>query len=221
MIRLDSHEMQLVEVTPPAKPAEPATVCSNPVQGELPLEGETIQKRPEVVEALTYKMRSSFVNHNVYITLGWVIQGGVKRPIEIFFNTKDLTRSQEYVMLTRLISALFRRCGDPSFILEELRGIQDPNGGRFREGRYVQSLYAEVAEVIERFFYDVGIMQPKVGEYAAEEGEKVVSIEFGGNTPRPEINAEFKICPDCQQKTLKMENGCDSCMACGYSKCDK
>ena len=45
------------------------------------------------------------------------------------------------------------------FILEELQGIFDPNGGSFKEGKYYHSFYAEIADVIERFFYDVDILE--------------------------------------------------------------
>ena len=108
--------------------------------------------RPEVVDAKVYKVRSAFVKNSVFITLSYIITDLGRRPIEIFINSKDLNRSAEYVVLTRLISAIFRRATDPMFILEELHGIQDPNGGSFKDGRYYHSFYAEVAHVIERFF---------------------------------------------------------------------
>jgi ribonucleoside-diphosphate reductase alpha chain len=260
-------------VAPPPVAAAPAPVAApaggppppEPTQGVLALRGDEILERPDVVEARVYRLRSGFVRHNVYITLGWVEQGGQRRPMEIFFNSKDLTRSPEYAILTRLISALFRKSADPAFILEELRGIHDPAGGVYKNGRYMLSFYAEVAEVIERFFYDVGILRPQVADYAdpqraiapaaveIPEGpgvgstvslEKSVAfpeegMEMGqpgfpaaprrGRDPQPadlaqahaEANAQFKICPECSQRTLKLENGCDSCLSCGYSKCDK
>ena len=117
----------------------------------------SVMTRPEVVDAKVYKLKSAFVKKSVFITLSYTQENGQKRPIEIFINSKDLSRSHEYVMLTRLISAVFRRDEDVMFILEELQGILDPEGGRFKEGNYYQSLYAEIAEVIENFFYDVGI----------------------------------------------------------------
>jgi len=270
-------------------------------QGELGLEGEQIQVRPDVVNAMVYRLRSGFVKHNVYITLGWIEQGGRPRPVEIFFNSKDLTRNPEYAILTRLISAIFRKESDSAFILEELRGIHDPNGGVFKNGRYMHSFYAEVADVIERFFYDVGILEPRMGNYvggkapaqapvsagdpagvprasagsassggcgasgspgkpsvtqagadrpqarqadvsqatagAAEAAETALTMLAasraggaekgqldlaGGERPEllQEINQQFKICPDCQERSLKMEAGCDVCVACGYSRCD-
>ena len=177
------------------------------------------------------KNKSAFVKNSVFITLSYIITDLGRRPIEIFINSKDLNRSAEYVVLTRLISAIFRRATDPMFILEELHGIQDPNGGSFKDGRYYHSFYAEVAHVIERFFYDVGILEKK-----EDEAEKDITVPVS-HKPEPQIfktvideqsnqkkeiiNENFRICPSCNQKGLKTENGCDVCIVCGYSKCDK
>ena len=117
--------------------------------------------RPKVVDAKVYKVKSAFVKNSVFITLSFINTDDGRKPIEIFINSKDLNRAPEYVVLTRLISAIFRRATDPMFILEELHGIHDPNGGSFKEGKYYHSFYAEVAETIECFFYDVGIIKKK------------------------------------------------------------
>ena len=174
--------------------------------------------RPDVVDAKVYKLKSAFIKNSVFITMSYIKYEEQIRPIEIFINSKDLTRAPEYVVLTRLISAIFRRSPNPLFILEELQGIFDPNGGSFKEGKYYHSFYAEIADVIERFFYDVNIL---------EQSNSFTNINDGitANTLDDPIslgeNNLFKICPDCNAKALKTENGCDSCMDCGYSKCDK
>ena len=122
-------------------------------------------ERPPIVESITYKLKSSFVHHSIYITLGYVTDGkGNKRPVEIFINSKDLTHSAEYAVLTRLISAIFRHASNPTFILDELRGIYDPRGGVFKNGRYYPSLYAEIADVMEQFFRDIGLLRHKNSE---------------------------------------------------------
>ena len=115
--------------------------------------------RPEVLDAKVYKLKSLFVKCSVFITLTYVKDNSGIRPIEIFINSKDLTRAPEYVMLTRLISAVFQRSDDPMFVLEELQGIFDPNGGKFKDGKYYHSFYAEIADVIERFLFDVSIIE--------------------------------------------------------------
>ena len=179
--------------------------------------------RPEVVNAKVYKVKSAFVKNAVFITLSYVDTHSGRKPIEIFINSKDLNRSAEYVVLTRLISAIFRRATDPMFILEELHGIHDPNGGSFKDGKYYHSFYAEVADVIERFFYDVKIIEPQKKDLQDKDqfkdSQQTVKVMATGN--QREINEEFRICPSCTGKSLKTENGCDMCMECGYSKCDK
>ena len=183
--------------------------------------------RPEVVNAKVYKVKSAFVKNAVFITLSYIDTHSGRKPIEIFINSKDLNRSAEYVVLTRLISAIFRRATNPMFILEELHGIHDPNGGSFKDGKYYHSFYAEVADVIERFFYDVDIIKKEDLNQSSENQEdkkKNISqidddlIKVANDL---EVNSEFRICPACSSKSLKTENGCDMCMECGYSKCDK
>ena len=174
--------------------------------------------RPEVVDAKVYKLKSAFVKNSVFITLSYINQDGVLSPIEIFINSKDLTKTSEYVILTRLISAIFRRSTNPMFILEELQGIFDPNGGSFKEGKYYHSFYSEIADVIERFFYDVKIIgKLKPSNESTANQNDLDHVEQNVMN----FNSEFKICPSCSGKSLKIENGCDSCMDCGYSKCDK
>ena len=175
--------------------------------------------RPEVVDAKVYKLKSAFIKNSVFVTLSFIKHDDHIRPIEIFINSKDLTRAPEYVVLTRLISAIFRRSANPMFILEELQGIFDPNGGSFKEGKYYHSFYAEIADVIERFFYDVNILE-KPSTWSPE-NDGNVSIDIPPVDSEDGENVDFKICPDCGAKALKTENGCDTCMACGYSKCDK
>ena len=182
--------------------------------------------RPDVVNAKVYKVKSAFVKNSVFITLSYIDTDDGRKPIEIFINSKDLNRSAEYVVLTRLISAIFRRATDPMFILEELHGIHDPNGGSFKNGKYFHSFYAEVAHVIEQFFYDVNIIEkPAEGILDQPINNITDKNEVSNNSEMKQINEEtnlvFKICPDCNDKSLKTENGCDSCMSCGYSKCDK
>ena len=178
-----------------------------------------VMTRPSVVDAKVYKLKSAFVKNSVFITLSYMEEVGKKRPVEIFINSKDLSRSHEYIMLTRLISAVFRRDSDVMFILEELQGILDPEGGRFKEGNYYQSLYAEIAEVIEMFFYDVGILEKPTELTIAN--DKINSMPEETRSNDSVMNNNFKICPSCSNQTLKVENGCDLCQQCGYSKCDK
>ncbi len=173
------------------------------------------EERPFVLNAKVYKLKSGFVDYAIYITLTYIEdEDGKKRPFEIFINSKDLTRAAEYAVLTRLISAIFRRSEDPSFILEELKSIYDPNGGYFKEGKYVSSIYAELADVLEKFFVEIGLIKKR----EKKKQEKFLSL----NLDKESGNASLRICPKCNQKTLKLESGCITCINpdCNYSKCD-
>lgn len=174
-------------------------------------------KRPDTVEAKVYKLKSRFVNENLYITLSYLKdENGKNRPIEIFINSKDLSKLPEYTVLTRLISAIFRHFTNPSFILDELQSIYDPNGGYFSKGKYIYSFYSEIALIIEKFFIDIGFMSMK------DEGlENWIENAKKLNPEKDfEVNL-FKICQQCNQKSLQLDGGCLQCInpECGYSKC--
>ena len=220
MIKLSSKEANVVEISnnsPKQNVVKEKIVKDNNIHETR----EFTTNRPDIVDAKVYKVKSSFVKNSVFVTLGFITENGKKRPFEIFINSKDLTRAPEYVVLTRLISAIFRRTDDPMFILEELRGIFDPSGGFFKEGKYMHSFYAEVADVIEQFFFDVGIIEKPHVLPKQDNGE--IESPIISNDEGNAGNLQFKICPECSNRTLKMEAGCDVCVDsdCGYSKCDK
>ncbi len=178
---------------------------------------QDIIQRPETVDAKVYRLKSRFVKENLYVTLSYIKdENGKNRPIEIFIYSKDLSKLPEYTMLTRLISAIFRHFNNPKFILDELKSIYDPNGGYFMKGRYVYSFYSEIAMIIERFFVEIGFMKGK------DEGlENWIEKAREANPDKNfEVN-NFKICPNCNQKSLQVDGGCLNCINpdCGYSKC--
>lgn len=217
------EEVEMPETTSQEQPQEGAPVSPPPGNADKP--EKTIQPkpytkdvihRPDKVEAKVYKLKSRFVNQRLYITLSYLEdQNGINRPIEIFINSKDLSKLPEYTVLTRLISAIFRTFADPKFILEELQSIYDPNGGYFSKGRYIYSFYSEIAMIIEQFFYDIGFME--------KEGKLDNWLDHAKKmNPDKEIEVNnFKICPTCNQKSLQFDNGCLQCInpECGYSKC--
>jgi len=173
--------------------------------------------RPETVEAKVYKLKSRFVKERVFVTMSYIAdEDGENRPIEIFINSKDLSKLPEYTVLTRLISAIFRNFNDPKFILEELQSVYDPNGGYFMKGKYVYSFYSEIALIIEKFFIDIGFMKEK------DEGldNWIETAKKANPDKKFEVN-NFKICPNCNQKSLQVDGGCLNCInpECSYSKC--
>ena len=171
------------------------------------LEKPHILQRPQTVNAKVYKLKSPFTKHSVFATLGYVSENGKNMPIEIFINSKDLSKMSEYTALTRLISMIFRSRNEPEVVIDELKDIYDPNGGYFKNGTYMHSFYSEIADVIQTFLQDIGYSpKPK------QESNPYILDDRSG----------LQLCPHCKQKTLKIENGCVSCINkdCGYSKCD-
>lgn len=182
------------------------------------------EHRPYVLSSKVYKLKSVFVDYAIYITLSYVEEeDGTKKPYEIFINSKDLSRAAEYTVLTRLISAIFRRSENPTFIIEELKSIYDPNGGRFKEGKYIASIYAEIAYVLEDFFIELGLLKKRESFNSSLLTFTYPNIfERKKEETKDDLNFSLKICPKCNQKTMKVENGCIVCMndECNYSKCD-
>ena len=168
--------------------------------------------RPEALPGQTYKVRWPESDHAIYITLNDIIQDGRRRPFEVFINSKNMEHYAWTVALTRMISAVFRRGGDVSFVVEELKAVFDPRGGQWMSGRYVPSLLAAIGEVIERHMIDNGFLPgpgaSKVPE--AQDSRKVVGL---GADPR------FRQCPKCGAPSLVRLEDCDTCTSCGYSKC--
>jgi ribonucleoside-diphosphate reductase alpha chain len=159
-------------------------------------------ERGEALPGLSYKLKWPESDHAIYITINDVIENGRPRPFEIFINSKNMEHYAWTVALTRMISAVFRRGGDVSFVAEELKAVFDPRGGQWMNGRYVPSLLAAIGGIIERHMVDIGFLPP------GERGS-IVSPMTTGKTS----------CPRCGNHTLTFQEGCATCLGCGYSKC--
>jgi ribonucleoside-diphosphate reductase alpha chain len=170
--------------------------------------------RPEELPGQTYKLRWPESDHAIYITINDIVQDGRRRPFEVFINSKNTEHYAWTVALTRMISAVFRRGGDVSFVVDELKAVFDPRGGQWMQGRYVPSLLAAIGDVIERHMIDIGFMSApegsgKGGQPKQAEARKVVGLD----APR------LRQCPKCGQASLLRQEGCDTCTACDFSKC--
>ncbi len=171
--------------------------------------------RPEALPGQTYKIRWPETDHAIYITINDVVQDGRRRPFEMFINSKSMEHYAWTVALTRMISAVFRRGGDVSFVVEELKAVFDPRGGTWMEGHYVPSLLAAIGEVIERHMIDIGFIPAKDAPHTEEhQARRVVGLP----AERP-IGAALRQCPKCGSASLVRQEGCDTCVSCGYSKC--
>ena len=171
--------------------------------------------RPEVLPGATYKVRWPESDHAMYITINDVVIDARRRPFEVFINSKNTEHYAWTVALTRMISAVFRRGGDVSFVVDELKAVFDPRGGHWMGGRYIPSLLAAIGEVIEQHLVEIGFIQPAEPGANAEKLQIAASAGGGGEIKNP----SFRSCPRCAQASvIRMEN-CDTCTSCGYSKC--
>ena len=168
--------------------------------------------RPGALPGKTYKVRWPESDHAIYITINDIVQDGRRRPFEMFINSKNMEHYAWTVALTRMISAVFRRGGDVSFVVDELKAVFDPRGGQWVGGRYVPSLLAAIGEVIEEHLISIGFTAPP------DELEAVPLRQVAGGEP-PAADARFRSCPKCSMPSLIHQEDCDTCTSCGYSKC--
>lgn len=172
--------------------------------------------RPEVLPGKTYKVNWPGSDHAMYITVNDVIQDGRRRPFEVFINSKNMEHYAWTVALTRMISAVFRRGGDVSFVVEELKAVFDPRGGYWVQGRYVPSLLAAIGEVIEQHLIDIGFIDnPDQSIVEAAKDKLAVNDKTAEAAANPGVSS----CPKCGAPALIRQEGCDTCLNCGYSKC--
>jgi ribonucleoside-diphosphate reductase alpha chain len=178
--------------------------------------------RPEVLSGQTYKIRWPESEHALYITINDIVQDGRRRPFEVFINSKNMEHYAWTVGLTRMISAVFRRGGDVSFVVEELKAVFDPRGGAWMGGRYVPSLLAAIGEVIEQHMIGIGFLPPPGEQRPDPALARVVNLPnpAGPGTPAVRGIAErLAQCPKCGAAALIRLEGCEQCMNCDYSKC--
>ena len=188
--------------------------------------------RPEKITGSTYKVKTPVTEHALYITINDVVMNeGTpqehRRPFEIFINSKNMDHFQWIVALTRVMSAVFRKGGDVTFLVEELKSVFEPSGGYFKKGgRFVPSLVAEIGEVVEQHLQEIGMLkkpgldehqQKLVAEKKAEYLEK-----YTKNTS--DLNDEgfpsgASLCKKCNVKASIIMDGCLTCLNCGESKC--
>jgi ribonucleoside-diphosphate reductase alpha chain len=202
--------------------AIPALI-ENPAEPSLPLplppprprqEGGVVYMtqpldRPEVLLGQTYKIRWADSDHAFYITINDIQADGRRRPFEIFINSKNMEAYAWTLGLTRMISAVFRRGGDVSFVVDELKAVFDPRGGQWMAGRYVPSLLAAIGEVIERHMIATGFIMPR--ETIVPEEVRAMAVGAEGVPARP--------CPRCGSPSFVKIEACDTCLTCGYSRC--
>lgn len=185
-------------------------------------------ERPEVLLGATYKIKTPQSEHALYITINDMIlnQGTPheeRRPYEIFINSKNMEHFQWVLALTRVISAVFRKGGDATFLVEELKAVFDPRGGYFKKGGvFMPSLVAEIGSAIESHLKHIGMIKTEPlsdhHKQFLEEKRREFQAKYGG-TEGNAFPEQAILCPKCSTKAMISMDGCMTCLNCGESKC--
>ena len=207
-------------------------------------------ERPEVLIGSTYKIKSPLVEHAMYVTINDIVLNAgseheQRRPFEIFINSKSMEHFQWIVALTRIMSAVFRKGGDVTFLVEEMKAVFDPKGGYFKAGGvYMPSLVAELGSIVEDHLKSIGMIHdPEMSdERRSLIAEKRAAFESRSKknsdvSPAPAVADEHEnesvsvtgegasfppsatMCHKCSTKAVVIMDGCATCLNCGYSKC--
>ncbi|PCH64045.1 MAG: NrdJb [Gammaproteobacteria bacterium] len=189
-------------------------------------------KRPDVLIGSTYKIKTPLSDHALYVTVNDIVlnQGTkheLRRPFEIFINSKNMDHFQWIVALTRIMSAVFRKGGDVIFLVEELHSVFDPRGGYFKKGgKFVPSLVAELGNVIEEHLISIGMLKSKeldqhqqklVDEKRAQYEAKQHKVD--GDIASSDFPEGAQLCMKCNTQAMIIMDGCLTCLNCGESKC--
>jgi hypothetical protein len=209
-----------------------AEKAAPPQKAEVVHMHESVE-RPELLVGSTYKIKTPLSEHALYVTINDIVlnegtEHELRRPFEIFINSKNMDHFQWVVALTRVISAVFRKGGDSTFLVEELKAVFDPKGGYFKKGgRYMPSLVADIGYALESHMKMIGLLgdegpdehqQKYIAEKRAEFEQAKTSgdHEAGSDSSFP---GSATLCQKCYTKALVLMDGCMTCLSCGDSKC--
>ena len=195
-------------------------------------------KRPEMLLGSTYKIKPPMAEHALYVTINDVVLNPdtdyeLRRPFEMFINSKNMDQFQWIVALTRVASAVFRKGGDVTFLVEEFKAVFDPHGGYLKKGGiYMPSLVAEIGHALEKHLIMIGLIKPvkipahqqKILDEKRAQFESVSSLaksaESKAEPPsQGDFPAEASVCKKCHTKASILMDGCLTCLNCGDSKC--
>ena len=260
-VKIDKKIKGYTVVTPEDKAREAAVVQGESIsrakaEAELPV-AEIIHmheriERPEVLIGSTYKIKSPMVEHAMYVTINDIVLNAgteheLRRPFEVFINSKSMDHFQWIVALTRIMSAVFRKGGDVTFLVDEMKAVFDPRGGYFKAGGvYMPSLVAELGAIVEEHLKSIGMIHDpemsahqrailaekrKQYEDRAKKNSDVVEIaapaavssgaseDIAVTGDGTSFPPSATLCHKCSTKALVIMDGCATCLNCGYSKC--
>ncbi|MEO0997961.1 MAG: NrdJb, partial [Pseudomonadota bacterium] len=188
-------------------------------------------ERPEVLIGSTYKVKTPVSDHAMYVTINDIIlnegtEHEQRRPFEIFVNSKNLDHYQWIVALTRIISAVFRKGGDVTFLVDELKAVFDPRGGYWQPGgKFMPSIIAELGHIVEKHLQMIGLLKPAGPDEHQRKLIEEKRAEYVASQAQTDAFAEnqypegAQLCAKCNQVALIMMDGCMTCLSCGDSKC--
>ena len=212
---------------------QPATITTSvtPVSPDNVVYMHEKVERPQQLHGTTYKITTPLSEHALYVTINDIILNPgtpheLRRPFELFINSKNMDHFQWIVALTRIISAVFRKGGDVTFLVEELRSVFDPHGGYFKKGgKFMPSLVAEIGDVLESHLRMIGMLKDEPLDEHQKKLIRQKHEEFRQSRPGT-VNAadsEFPdsavLCKKCLTKAMIYMDGCLTCLNCGESKC--
>ncbi|WP_339805638.1 NrdJb [uncultured Marinobacter sp.] len=213
-----------------AEPVEDQTKAQAAAAAKPVMMNETIE-RPDFLLGTTYKIKPPIGEHAMYITINDILLNEdtdheSRQPYEVFINSKSMEHFQWVIALTRVISAVFRKGGDVTFLVEELRSVYDPNGGYFKKGGvFMPSLVAEIGAVIERHLKAIGLIESDELSDVTKRilAEKRAEFEAAQQPSNDDTASEYpanaSLCNKCSTKAVVMMDGCATCLSCGDSKC--
>ena len=188
-------------------------------------------ERPEVLIGSTYKIKTPVSDHAMYVTINDIVlnegtEHEQRRPFEIFINSKNLDHFQWIVALTRIISAVFRKGGDVTFLVEELKAVFDPRGGYWQSGgKFMPSIIAELGYVIEKHLQKIGLLRsPEMDEHrkaliAQKRKEYEAQQAQQDAFAKSHYPQGAQLCAKCSTAAVVLMDGCMTCLNCGDSKC--
>lgn len=203
---------------------EPSPQEANPLADIVQMHEKL--ERPEILVGSTYKVKTPLAEHALYITINDIVlnrdtEHEQRRPFEIFINSRNMDHFQWVVALTRVISAVFRKGGDATFLVEELKGVFDPKGGYFkRGGRFMPSLVAEIGEAIEHHMKSIGLLpQDQLDPHQRAFISGKMQALADNDDPECPFPPSARLCVKCHTRAVVYSDGCMTCLSCGDSKC--
>ena len=188
--------------------------------------------RPESLQGITYKIKTPLSEHALYVTVNDIVlnpgtEHEQRRPFEIFINSKNMEHFQWIIALTRILSAVFRKGGDVTFLVDEMHSVFDPQGGYFKKGgRYTPSIVAEIGDVIEQHMKTIGMIEsaePDLHQQAFLQAKRQEYEDRQPSAPKPEPDDDYPasaiLCKKCQTRAVVNLDNCLTCLNCGESKC--